>query len=192
MEPFGDAPGANSGPAPPPLQKLVGLENVHSKTVQGQVPVPHLSEEKIVTVPAKEGSTLRLSSGQDGSDAQVGSETDGWMQADQAPAGNQQPEEPQKEDMKIKTQLVHVGVKEFSSRGKDRHFGYIITGSEWVGSRLVLFIQRRLERSNILMWLLLWYGTKEIKTNYWMIEFVNPQLQNHLYLDGVHVLFLYK
>ncbi|XP_017262186.1 receptor-type tyrosine-protein phosphatase N2 [Kryptolebias marmoratus] len=129
MEPFGDAPGVNSGP-PPPLQKLVGLENVHSKTRQGQVPVPHLSEEKIVTGPAKEGSTLLLTSGPDGSDVQVDSVADRWMQADQAPAGNQQPEEPQKKDMKIKTQLVHVGVKEFSSRGKDRHFGYIIISSD--------------------------------------------------------------
>lgn len=129
MEPFGDAPRVNSGPSSP-LQKLVGLENVHSKTMQGQVPVSHLSEEKIMTIPAKEGSTLRLSSGPDGSDAQVDSEADRWMQADQAPTRNQQPEEPQKKDMKIKTQLVHIGVKEFSSRGKDRHFGYIITGSE--------------------------------------------------------------
>ena len=52
------------------------------------------------------------------------------MQSDQAPGEKKKQEEPQKNDMKIKTQLVHVGVKEFSSRGKDRHFGYIITGSE--------------------------------------------------------------
>ncbi|XP_033933286.1 receptor-type tyrosine-protein phosphatase N2-like, partial [Pseudochaenichthys georgianus] len=40
-------------------------------------------------------------------------------------------EEPQKmKEVKVKTQLVHVAVKEFSSRGKDRHFGYIITGSD--------------------------------------------------------------
>ncbi|KAJ3611371.1 hypothetical protein NHX12_021387, partial [Muraenolepis orangiensis] len=40
---------------------------------------------------------------------------------------------PQK--MKIKAELVHLGVKEFSSRGKDRHFGYIITDSDSLSSR---------------------------------------------------------
>lgn len=42
----------------------------------------------------------------------------------------QQPHEEEPQKMKVKTQLVHVAVKEFSSRGKDRHFGYIITGSD--------------------------------------------------------------
>uniref|UniRef100_A0A3Q0SG35 Protein tyrosine phosphatase receptor type N2 n=1 Tax=Amphilophus citrinellus TaxID=61819 RepID=A0A3Q0SG35_AMPCI len=99
-----------------PLQKMVGLETVHSHTTQDQVPVPHHWEEKTLTVPPKEGS--------------VDSEVEKWMQRIQGPGGKKQLEEPQKKDMKIKTQLVHVGVKEFSSRGKDRHFGYIITGSD--------------------------------------------------------------
>ncbi|KAM4533862.1 receptor-type tyrosine-protein phosphatase N2 [Odontesthes bonariensis] len=129
MEPFGDAPRVNSGP-PAPLQKMVGLENVQSRTIQNQVSVPHLSEEKTLTIPAKEGSTLRLTSAAEGSDSKVDSEIERWMQGDQAPAGKKQLDEPQKEAVKIKTQLVHVGVKEFSSRGKDRHFGYIITGSD--------------------------------------------------------------
>lgn len=129
MEPFGNAPEVNSGP-PAPLQKMVGLETVHSRTTQDQVPVPHHWEEKTLTVPPKEGSVLRLTGAAEDPDAQVDSEVEKWMQTIQGPGGKKQLEEPQKKDMKIKTQLVHVGVKEFSSRGKDRHFGYIITGSD--------------------------------------------------------------
>ncbi|KAM4544005.1 receptor-type tyrosine-protein phosphatase N2 [Fundulus diaphanus] len=129
MEPFGGGPGA-TGEKQAPLQKMVGLESVHSITKQGPVPAPYRSEETIVTVPAKEGSTLRLSGGGEGPDGRVGSEIQSWMQGDQAPVGGVQAEEEQKKDVKIKTQLVHVGVKEFSSRGKDRHFGYIITNSD--------------------------------------------------------------
>ncbi|XP_044032707.1 receptor-type tyrosine-protein phosphatase N2 [Siniperca chuatsi] len=129
LEPFGDAPQVNIE-SPAPLQKMVGLESVQSRTTQGQVPVPHRWEEKTMAVPAKEGSTLRLTGGAVAPDAQVDSEIQKWMQGHQAPAGKKQLEEPQKKDMRVKTQLVHVGVKEFSSRGKDRHFGYIITGSD--------------------------------------------------------------
>ncbi|XP_070709186.1 receptor-type tyrosine-protein phosphatase N2 [Pempheris klunzingeri] len=129
LEPFGDAPEVNIGP-PAPLQKMVGLESVQSRTMQSQAPVPHHWEEKTMAVPEKEGSTLRLTGGAAAPDAQVDSEIQRWMQGHQAPAGKKQPEEPQKKDMRVKTQLVHVGVKEFSSRGKDRHFGYIITGSD--------------------------------------------------------------
>ncbi|XP_047205387.1 receptor-type tyrosine-protein phosphatase N2 isoform X3 [Girardinichthys multiradiatus] len=129
MEPFGGAPEVKSGP-PAPLQKMVGLESVHSITKQGQVPAPYRSEEKIVTNPAKDRSTLRLLTGAEGPDARVDSEIQRWMQGDQPPVGDVQPEEAQKNDIKIKTQLIHVGVKEFSSRGKDRHFGYIITNSD--------------------------------------------------------------
>lgn len=103
MEPFDD---------PPKAQKMVGIENVRSQTRQGQVHVP----EK-VEAPVKGGSQAG------GPDAQVDSEIQRWMQG-------KQPEEPKKPDVKVKTQLVHIGVKEFSSRGKGRHFGYIITGSE--------------------------------------------------------------
>ncbi|TNN70774.1 Receptor-type tyrosine-protein phosphatase N2 [Liparis tanakae] len=127
LETFGDAPKVNVGP-PAPIRKMSGLENVQSRTTQGQVPVPQRWEAK--TSPAKEGSILRLTGGPDGPGAQVDSEIQRWMQGNQDPAGKKQEEEPQKKDMRIKTQLVHVGVKEFSSRGKDRHFGYIITGSE--------------------------------------------------------------
>ncbi|XP_028288776.1 receptor-type tyrosine-protein phosphatase N2 [Parambassis ranga] len=129
MEPFEDAPEVNHGP-PAPLQKMIGLENVQSRTTQDQVPAPRLWEEKAVVVPAKEGSTLQLIGGAEGPGTQVDSEVERLMQAVQTPAGKKQLEEPQKKDMRVKTQLVHVGVKEFSSRGKDRHFGYIITGSD--------------------------------------------------------------
>ncbi|XP_074549199.1 receptor-type tyrosine-protein phosphatase N2 [Halichoeres trimaculatus] len=130
MEPFGDAPEVNVRPAG--LQKMVGLENVQSRTTQSKVPSP-IHWEKTVIEPAKsaEGSTLRLTgAANSGPDSQVDSEIQNWMQGHQDPAEKKQPEEPQKKDMKIKTQLVHVGVKEFASRGKDRHFGYIITGSD--------------------------------------------------------------
>ncbi|XP_068437636.1 receptor-type tyrosine-protein phosphatase N2 [Clinocottus analis] len=147
METFGDAPKVNVGP-PAPIRKMVGLENVQSRTTQGQVPVPHRWEAK--TLPAKEGSVLRLTGGADGPDSQVDSEIQRWMQGNQDPAGKKQAEEPQKKDMKVKTQLVHVGVKEFSSRGKDRHFGYIITGSDSLtadqGSDLM---ERLTERLNL-------------------------------------------
>ncbi|XP_029698335.1 receptor-type tyrosine-protein phosphatase N2 isoform X2 [Takifugu rubripes] len=98
MEPFDN---------PPKAQKMVGMENVHSQTKQGQVPI---LQEK-VDAPQIGGP-----------DGQVDSEIQRWMQG--------KPEEPKKSDLKVKTQLVHIGVKEFSSRGKGRHFGYIITGSE--------------------------------------------------------------
>ncbi|CAJ1082064.1 receptor-type tyrosine-protein phosphatase N2 [Xyrichtys novacula] len=127
LEPFGDTPQINMRPAG--LQKMVGLENVQSRTTQAKVPAT-IHWEKTIVEPAKEGSTLRLTGGSEGPDAQVDSEIQSWMQGHQDPAGGKQPEEPQKKDMKIKTQLVHVGVKEFASRGKDRHFGYIITGSD--------------------------------------------------------------
>ncbi|XP_034717880.1 receptor-type tyrosine-protein phosphatase N2 [Etheostoma cragini] len=145
MEPFGYAPEVNIGP-PAPLRKIVGQENVQSRTTQGQVLLPHRWEEK--TIPVKEGSTLRLTGGADGPDAQVDSEIQRWMQGNQAPTGKKQLEEPQKNDMRVKTQLVHVAVKEFSSRGKDRHFGYIITGTDTLttdqGSDLMERLTQRL------------------------------------------------
>ncbi|XP_056220052.1 receptor-type tyrosine-protein phosphatase N2 [Seriola aureovittata] len=143
LEPFGDAPEGNSGP-PAPLQKMVGLESVKSRTTQGQVPVPRRWEEKTVAVPPKEGSTLRLTGGAVGPDAQVDSEIEKWMQ------GKKQLEEPEKKDMRVKTQLVHVGVKEFSSRGKDRHFGYIITGLDSLTTDQGLDLMERLtQRLNL-------------------------------------------
>ena len=47
----------------------------------------------------------------------------------QGGGGGKEGEEPPQK-MKMKAELLHVGVKEFSSRGKGRHFGYIITDSE--------------------------------------------------------------
>lgn len=130
LEPFDDSPGVRGPPAP--LQKMVGLESVQSRTKQGQVPPAQLSQEKTEVVPAGKGSALRLSAaGAGGPDTQVDSEIQSWIQGHQDPgAGKKLPEEPQQQDVKVKTQLVHVGVKEFSSRGKGRHFGYIITSSE--------------------------------------------------------------
>ncbi|KAM8822456.1 receptor-type tyrosine-protein phosphatase N2 [Spinachia spinachia] len=143
LEAFGDAPKVPGPPAP--LRKMVGLENVQSRTTQGQASAPVRWEEK--TRPAKEGSALRLTGGADAPDAQVDSEVQRWMQGNRDPAaGKKQGEEPQEKDMRIKTQLVHVGVKEFSSRGKDRHFGYIITGSDSLASDQGLDLMERLTK----------------------------------------------
>lgn len=111
---------------------MVGLESVQSRTKQSQVP-PAQRWQKTEVVPAGKGSALSLTSaGSQGPDAQVDSEIQSWMQGHQDPGAEKKPPlaEPQQQDVKVKTQLVHVGVKEFSSRGKGRHFGYIITGSE--------------------------------------------------------------
>ncbi|XP_029385196.1 receptor-type tyrosine-protein phosphatase N2 [Echeneis naucrates] len=149
LEPFGDAPEGNSRP-PAALQKMVGLETVQSRTKQGQVPVPHHWEDKSVATSPKEGSTLQLAGGAEGPDPQVDSEIDRLMQGSQVPAGKKELGEPQKKDMRVKTQLVHVGVKEFSSRGKDRHFGYIITGSDSLTTDQGLDLMERLmQRLNL-------------------------------------------
>ncbi|KAM7369820.1 hypothetical protein PAMP_011111 [Pampus punctatissimus] len=151
LEPFDDGPKVKSGPpAPSGLQKMVGLENVQSRTMQGNVPVVHRWEEKTMSAPAEDGSTLRLTSGTQGPDLQVDSKIERLMQGIQVPAGKKQLEEPQKKDMRVKTQLVHVGVKEFSSRGKDRHFGYIITGSDSLTTDQGLDLMERLtQRLNL-------------------------------------------
>ncbi|CAB1418587.1 unnamed protein product [Pleuronectes platessa] len=52
LENFGDAADVSAG-RPAPLQKMVGLESVHSRTSQVQVPVPHRWEAKSVVAPAK-------------------------------------------------------------------------------------------------------------------------------------------
>ncbi|CAL1597127.1 unnamed protein product [Knipowitschia caucasica] len=133
MEPFDDVHHFNNNP------KTVGLESVQSRTTQGQAPVVHHWEEKSMVGPAKEGTALHQTSGAHGPDAQVDSEMERWMQELQRKKQLQG-----SNDMKLKTQLVHVGVKEFSSRGKDRHFGYIITGSDSLTTDQGLDLMERL------------------------------------------------
>lgn len=130
LEPFDDSPGVRGPPAP--LQKMVGQESVQSRTKQGQVSPAQLGQQKIEVDPAGKGTALRLTAaGAGGPDTRVDSEIQSWMQGHQDPGVEKKLlEGPQQQDLKVKTQLVHVGVKEFSSRGKGRHFGYIITGSE--------------------------------------------------------------
>ncbi|XP_016887004.1 receptor-type tyrosine-protein phosphatase N2 isoform X2 [Cynoglossus semilaevis] len=124
----------NDGVGPPtPPQAQVGLESIQSHTSQGQAPVHQGLEEEEV----KEGTRLRLTGGVEQPHTVVDSEVDGWMQQIHDQKGQQQQqEEPEKKNVKVKTQLVHIGVKEFSSRGQDRHFGYIITGSDVLGPAL--------------------------------------------------------
>ncbi|XP_075903583.1 receptor-type tyrosine-protein phosphatase N2 isoform X4 [Nelusetta ayraudi] len=145
LQPFDDAPGVRGPPAP--LQKMVGLESVQSRTKQSQVPLAQHGQEKTEVVPAAKGSTLRLTAtGAEGPDTQVDSEIQSWMQGHRDPGVGKKPpppQEPQQPDVKVKTQLVHVGVKEFSSRGKGRHFGYIITGSDSLTSDQGLDLMER-------------------------------------------------
>ncbi|XP_071382058.1 receptor-type tyrosine-protein phosphatase N2 [Centroberyx affinis] len=151
LEPFNDLEVNSGGPAASSAgQKVVGLENVQSRTTQAQVPVPHPWEQRTVAVPVKGDSTLGLTGGAKGPDAQVDSEVESWIKGVEAKTGTKQLEEPQKKDMRVKTQLVHVGVKEFSSRGKDRHFGYIITNSDSLPTDQGLDLMERLaQRLNL-------------------------------------------
>lgn len=138
LEPFGNAlevgrPAEfNNGglPASSAGQKTVGLENVQSRTIQGQLPVPHPWEERNKAASEEVGTPQGSMGGVEGPGAEVDSEVERWIQGMEDSTGTETPGEPEKKDMRVKTQLVHVGVKEFSSRGKDRHFGYIITDSE--------------------------------------------------------------
>ncbi|XP_076017203.1 receptor-type tyrosine-protein phosphatase N2 [Genypterus blacodes] len=116
-------------PGPGPVQKMVGIESVHSRTTQGQVPAAPRWEEKPAALLEKDPPALGSAAGLKGHNAQVDAEIAKWIQGKDSTAEKKQPGGPQR-DMKVKTQLVHVAVKEFSSRGKDRHFGYIITNSD--------------------------------------------------------------
>ncbi|XP_051910046.1 receptor-type tyrosine-protein phosphatase N2 [Hippocampus zosterae] len=118
LDKFGDS----SEVQPAPGGKAVGLESVRSRTMQSQ------GAEKGISAPARESSTVRLTGTAARPDSEMGKEM-------HKPAGN---------DMKVKTQLVHVGLKEFSSRGKDRHFGYIITGSDSLTSDQAIDLMERL------------------------------------------------
>ncbi|XP_077365209.1 receptor-type tyrosine-protein phosphatase N2 [Festucalex cinctus] len=123
LDKFGDSSEVQAAPG----EKAVGLESVRSRTMQSK------GAGKGVPTSAREGAALRLTGGAATSDAQQSnSEMRKWMQK---PASN---------DVKVKTQLVHVGVKEFSSRGKDRHFGYIITGSDSLTSDQATDLMERL------------------------------------------------
>ncbi|XP_057679841.1 receptor-type tyrosine-protein phosphatase N2 [Corythoichthys intestinalis] len=122
LDKFDDSPDVQ----PVTGEKAVGLESIHSRTTQSQ------SAKKVFSAPAREDSSLRLISGATPDAQQSDSEMVKWMQK---PAAN---------DVKIKTQLVHVGLKEFSSRGKDRHFGYIITGSDSLTSDQAMDLMERL------------------------------------------------
>ncbi|XP_061661847.1 receptor-type tyrosine-protein phosphatase N2 [Syngnathoides biaculeatus] len=118
-----DTLGDSSKVQPAPGAKAVGLESIHSHTTQSQG----------ASAPGGEGSTARLMAGAARPDAQkANSEMGKWMQK---AAGK---------DVKVKTQLVHIGLKEFSSRGKDRHFGYIITGSDSLTSDKAMDLMERL------------------------------------------------
>ncbi|XP_049605932.1 receptor-type tyrosine-protein phosphatase N2 isoform X2 [Syngnathus scovelli] len=118
-----DKMGDSSEVQPAPAEKAAGLESVRSRTTQ--------EKSKASAAAAGEGSASRLSGG---ALQQARSQMETWMQK---PAAN---------DIQVKTQLVHVGVKEFSSRGKDRHFGYIITGSDSLTSEQAVDLMERLTR----------------------------------------------
>ena len=103
----------------------MGLENVHSQTTLTHG-APPPARPRVRPGPAQGKEEEVVVGGPGGPRVEEEEEVQGGGGA--AGKGKEGEEPPQK--MKMKAELVHVGVKEFSSRGKDRHFGYIITDSE--------------------------------------------------------------
>nr|XP_029482639.1 receptor-type tyrosine-protein phosphatase N2-like isoform X1 [Oncorhynchus nerka] len=154
MDPFSDEPDAQmevdgAGAAGGPSiegQRTVGLENVRSRTTQGQVPVPHPWEERNMAIGGEDRSPDQPMDVQ-ASESMVDSEVERWIHGTKAPppletetdllADKPQKKnllaEPQKQDMQLQEEeeVVHMGVKAYSKahRGKNHlgDFGYIIT-----------------------------------------------------------------
>ncbi|XP_055785205.1 receptor-type tyrosine-protein phosphatase N2 isoform X1 [Salvelinus fontinalis] len=180
MDPFSDAPDAqlevgDAGGAPgnPSIegQRTVGLENVRSRTTQGQVPVPHPWEERSMTMGGEDGAPDQPDDGTSdqpadvqGSDSLVDSEVERWMYGTEAPSPPaaetdllaEEPQErnllaePQKKDIRLQEEVVHMGVKAYSKspQGKDHHsdIGYIITDTDSLTSDQGLDLMERLGR----------------------------------------------
>ncbi|CDQ56017.1 unnamed protein product [Oncorhynchus mykiss] len=180
MDPFSDAPDAKlevgdaGGAAGNPSikgQRTVGLENVRSRTTQGQVPVPHPWEERSMTMGGEDGAPDQPDDGTSdqpvdvqGSDSLVDSEVERWMYGTEAPSppaaetdllaeepqGRNLLAEPQKKDMRLQEEVVHMGVKAYSKspQGKDHHsdIGYIITDTDSLTSDQGLDLMERLGR----------------------------------------------
>ncbi|XP_023828631.1 receptor-type tyrosine-protein phosphatase N2-like isoform X2 [Salvelinus sp. IW2-2015] len=180
MDPFSDAPDAQlevgdaGGAAGNPSiegQRTVGLENVRSRTTQGQVPVPHPWEERSMTMGGEDGAPDQPDDGTSdqpadvqGSDSLVDSEVERWMYGTEAPSPPaaetdllaEEPQErnllaePQKKDMRLQEEVVHMGVKAYSKspQGKDHHsdIGYIITDTDSLTSDQGLDLMERLGR----------------------------------------------
>ncbi|XP_014036135.1 receptor-type tyrosine-protein phosphatase N2 isoform X3 [Salmo salar] len=179
-DPFSDAPDAQlevgdaGGAAGNPSiegQRTVGLENVRSRTTQGQVPVPHPWEERSMTIGGEDGAPDQPDDGTSdqpvdvqGSDSLVDSEVERWMYGTEAPSPPaaemdllaEEPQEknllaePQKKDMRLQEEVVHMGVKAYSKspQGKDHHSdtGYIITDTDSLTSDQGLDLMERLGR----------------------------------------------
>ncbi|XP_041737016.1 receptor-type tyrosine-protein phosphatase N2 [Coregonus clupeaformis] len=166
----GDAGGAAGNPSIEG-QRTVGLENVRSRTTQGQVPVPHPWEERSMTMGGEDGAPDQPDDGTSdqpvdvqGSDSLVDSEVERWIHGTEAPSPPaaetdllaEEPHkknllaEPQKEDMRLQEEVVHMGVKAYSKspQVKDHHsdFGYIITDTDSLTSDQGLDMMERLGR----------------------------------------------
>lgn len=160
-DPFSDAPDAQlevgdaGGAAGNPSiegQRTVGLENVRSRTTQGQVPVSRPWEERNMAIGGEDRSPDQPMEVQ-ASESMVDSEVERWIHGTKAPppleaetdllADKPQKKnllaEPQKQDMRLQEEeeeevVVHMGVKAYSKshRGKNHlgDFGYIITDTE--------------------------------------------------------------
>uniref|UniRef100_A0A4W5NA46 Uncharacterized protein n=1 Tax=Hucho hucho TaxID=62062 RepID=A0A4W5NA46_9TELE len=170
MDPFSDAPdaqlevGDSGGAAGNPSidgQRTVGLENVRSRTTQGQVPVPHPWEERSMTMGGEDGAPDQPDHGTSdqpvdvqGSDSLVDSEVERWIYGTEAPsppaAESDLLAEPQKKDMRLQEEVVHMGVKAYSKslQGKNHHsdIGYIITDTDSLTSDQGLDLMERLGR----------------------------------------------
>ncbi|XP_045558118.1 receptor-type tyrosine-protein phosphatase N2 isoform X2 [Salmo salar] len=160
MDPFSDEPDAQmevdgAGAAGSPSiegQRTVGLENVRSRTTQGQVPVSRPWEERNMAIGGEDRSPDQPMEVQ-ASESMVDSEVERWIHGTKAPppleaetdllADKPQKKnllaEPQKQDMRLQEEeeeevVVHMGVKAYSKshRGKNHlgDFGYIITDTD--------------------------------------------------------------
>ncbi|XP_029556064.1 receptor-type tyrosine-protein phosphatase N2 isoform X3 [Salmo trutta] len=158
MDPFSDEPDAQmevdgAGAAGSPSiegQRTVGLENVRSRTTQGQVPVSRPWEERNMAIGGEDRSPDQPMDVQ-ASESMVDSEVERWIHGTKAPPPLEAETdlladkplkknllaEPQKQDMRLQEEeevVVHMGVKAYSKshRGKNHlgDFGYIITDTD--------------------------------------------------------------
>ncbi|XP_019897555.1 receptor-type tyrosine-protein phosphatase N2 isoform X2 [Esox lucius] len=175
MDPFSDSPdgkmdiGGSTGNHSQDNQRTVGLEDTRSRTSQGQMPGPHLWEERNVAMEAADGAPDRPNDVAPdrpidlrGSEFLLDAELERWIHGTEAPPPETEShplgDEPQKnhlaetqKEMQLQEEeLVHRGVKAYSKspRGKERSkdFGYIITDTDSLTSDQGLDLMERLGR----------------------------------------------
>ncbi|KAL1006797.1 hypothetical protein UPYG_G00077230 [Umbra pygmaea] len=177
MDPFRASPDSKmdvGGPEGKPSvngQRTVGLENVRSRTTQGQKHVPHPWEERNVATETEGGALAQPNDAAfnqpmdvQGSDSLVDLELERWIHSTEASLPSEAETdllveaqkknllaEPKKKDTRLQEEeLVHMGVKAYSksSRGKGHSgdFGYIITDTDTLTSDQGTDLMERLGR----------------------------------------------